>query len=299
MKRLEYGKIKALLHFDYPYFGEPGDGCGDEIGVETWTRQGNTKFVGTEIPNDVIVDYTPRFGYRCAQFAHATDCLRGTNSSGIWNLSSNGEYEIEMFIRLISPTAGNILALRNNSAELFVLSKNASNQLALVSGSLGLDKTATKTVGLKVWSHIVVRLSSGTARVFLDGNEVFSQAMTGSATLAVSEVCLGGFVGQMDEFIFRHFAGAGTPTVPVRPYQGVLGVQKIGGFGNGKMGNIEISAYGQTQINSYAKVEGVIDTQNIIVSSWKNGIYGLPVVGDELMLIVVPLSRTKKGLRRV
>ena len=54
------GNLKSLLHFDYPYYLEPGDGCRDEIGLMTWTRQGGTKFVGTEIPNDAVVVGTPK-----------------------------------------------------------------------------------------------------------------------------------------------------------------------------------------------------------------------------------------------
>ena len=93
----KFGTIKSLLHFDYPYFNEPNDGLGDEVSGEVWTRVGNTKLAGNEIPYDV--QGTPKFGYRCAYFPDTTSAIQGTNASGIFNLSPSGNYEIEAFIR--------------------------------------------------------------------------------------------------------------------------------------------------------------------------------------------------------
>jgi hypothetical protein len=59
--------VKSLMQFNWPYPGEPGDGLRDEIGILEWTRSGDVKFVGTELPNDGVVTDCPLFGYRCLQ----------------------------------------------------------------------------------------------------------------------------------------------------------------------------------------------------------------------------------------
>lgn len=276
------GNLKSLLHFDYPYYLEPGDGCRDEIGLMTWTRQGGTKFVGTEIPNDAVVVGTPKFGYRCAHFT-ATDYIQGMNNLGIWNLSSNGNYEIEMFVRPTSAAAGNILALREAFSDILLLAKDESNRLAITSTALGLSKISTSALELNEFSHVLLRFSGGTARVFLNGVEVLNQAMTGGVTLIPTEIRLGCFVGQMDEFAFRHSAGTGVPAVPVQPYQGFVDIHALGGYGNGAHGDITIPSRTSTQINTYARVLSV-DGKQISISPQNVGYFGEFVVGDEVML---------------
>ena len=39
MSKRNFGAIKSLLHFDYPYFNEPGDGLGDEIDIMAWRKE--------------------------------------------------------------------------------------------------------------------------------------------------------------------------------------------------------------------------------------------------------------------
>ena len=38
MSKRDFGTIKSLLHFNYPYYNEPNDGLDDEVGIETWTN---------------------------------------------------------------------------------------------------------------------------------------------------------------------------------------------------------------------------------------------------------------------
>lgn len=33
-----FGKVKSLLHFDFPYFNEPNDGLDDEVRETVWTK---------------------------------------------------------------------------------------------------------------------------------------------------------------------------------------------------------------------------------------------------------------------
>lgn len=294
----KFGSIKSLLHFDYPYFNEPNDGLGDEVSSEVWTRVGNTKLAGNEIPYDVQGE--PKFSYRCAYFPDTTSAIQGTNTSGIFNLSPSGSYEIEAFMRakdgsvsfstsyeeingdFVEVTtcnysgAGNIFTIGD-----LTLSVNSSGQLEL------LSETSTVTITGE-WQHILLRLKDGAARVFLDGVKVLSAVLP--ATLTEPEIItLGGYVGYMDEFCFRHSAGIGTPLIPTQPYSGKLNVNKVGGFGTGADGDVTISA--SSQINSYGAINAITDAKTFTVSSWNNGTY-TPAVGSEVMIHIIGSIKT-------
>lgn len=290
-KRHKYPvRYKALLHFDYPYPNSvaaavTSSGCGglrDEIGLCSWDIVGSVRFVGAESPA-ILVAGTPKFGWRCPEFGGANDYLRTGNTSGIWKLNSARNYELDLFVRPTSAAAGNILALRNSSGEVFVLSKTGENKLRLVSETFGLDRMAGSVLQQNVFSHVTVRLSQGAVRVFLNSIELFSQAVTQNKTLDVSEVRLGGFVGQIDEFRFAHAAGATPPVVPLVPFQGRLNIATVGGFGRGAYGDANIATPGNVQINSYAEVTALSGT-TLTVGSVSLGLYGEFSGGDEVMI---------------
>ena len=65
MSKHDFGTIKSLLHFDFPYFNEPGDGLGDEVGLETWSGNSNVLLAGNKIPKAATA--TPKFGYQVIQ----------------------------------------------------------------------------------------------------------------------------------------------------------------------------------------------------------------------------------------
>jgi len=275
---------KALMHFDYPYYAEPGDGCRDEIGSETWTRAGSVKFVGAEAPNDAIVADTPKFdSYRCPQFASSADYISGTNTTGIFNLSSDAKYEIECFVRPTSASAGNIFALRNASGELLTLALDANRRVVLTCTAWGANTTGAGSLVLITWSHILLRISGGTATVYADGVQYLTASLTASVSLSVTEVRLGGFVGQMDEFLFKGATGTDAPSVPTEPYQGSLNINAIGGYGNGAFGDETISTQ-DVQINTYAMIQNVSGSKVITVGARSNGRYGDFSVGDEIMI---------------
>lgn len=290
-KRHKYPvQYKALLHFDYPYpnsvaAAATSSGCGglrDEIGLCSWDIVGSVRFVGAESPA-ILVAGTPKFGWRCPEFGGANDYLRTGNTSGIWKLNSARDYELDLFVRPTSAAAGNILALRNSSRDVFVLSKTGENKLRLVSETFGLDHMAGSVLQQNVFSHVTVRLSQGTVRVFLNSIELFSQTVTQNKTLDVSEVRLGGFVGQIDEFRFAHAAGATPPVVPLVPFQGRLNIATVGGFGRGAYGDASIATAGNVQINSYAEVTAFSGT-TLAVGSVSPGLYGEFSGGDEVMI---------------
>jgi hypothetical protein len=272
---------KSLLHFDFPYVGEPNSGLRDEIGIEGWSAQGNTKFVGTELPNDGVVAGTPWYGYRCLQTTAATDYLSCTNVTGMWNLSSEGSYEVEMFARPTTATAGNILVVGD-----MTLGLNASLQLTLTSTTLGLSITSTGTLTLNAFNHIVLRFAGGTAYLFIGGQASGSQAMTASASLSPTEARLGGFSGQLDEFRFRHSVSTGNPVVPTQPYTGYLDLASINGRGNGKHGDVSLVGGTNININSYAMIQGIAGAGlNVTIGQELVGQYGEFEEGDEIMIL--------------
>lgn len=275
------------MHFDYPYYAEPGDGCRDEIGLEAWTRGTGVKFVGTEAPNDAVVAGTPKFdgAYRCPQFASGADYISGTNASGIWNLSSSGAYEVECFVRPMAAMAGNILALMSAGSTVLTLGLDTSSRVVLACSAWGASATGTGSLALNTWSHVLLRVSNGTATVYVDGAQVLSASLTTGVALAVTEARLGGFVGQLDELLFKHAVNLSAPKAPTEPYQGILDIRTVGGYGNGAYGDEVISA-ANVQINTYAMVQSVISNQSFTVGARSAGIYGDFSVGDEVMIHV-------------
>ena len=275
---------KALLHFDYPYYNEPGDGCRDEIGLETWTRSAGVKFVGAEAPNDAIVADTPKFdSYRCPQFASSTDYISGANTTGIFNLSSSGTYEIECFVRPTASTAGNILTLVGSSGNVLTLGLDTSRRIMLTCTSWGVAVTSTGSLALSTWSHVLLRVSGGIATVYVDSVQYLTASLTAGVVLSVTEARLGGFVGQADEFLFKHTASSSLPVVSAEPYRSILDVRTIGGFGDGSYGD-EAIRMTSVQINTYALVQNIVNDRTITIGARSNGKYGDFSAGDEVML---------------
>ena len=87
MSKRDFGTIKSLLHFDFPYYKEPNDGLDDDVGLEEWSREGNVMLAGNLIPQESTG--TPMFGYRCAYFPDTTSFIVSENTSGIFNLDAN------------------------------------------------------------------------------------------------------------------------------------------------------------------------------------------------------------------
>ena len=172
----KFGTIKSLLHFDYPYFNEPNDGLGDEVSGEVWTRVGNTKLAGKKIPYDV--SGTPKFGYRCAYFPDTNSAIRGTNTSGIFNLSPIGSYEIEAFycVTIHSPSS-NIFTIGDLSLKIDATARHYT----LSSPTWGIDETSKMLLsdGGR-WMHILLRISHGSVKVFQE--DLYPETLYGGHT---------------------------------------------------------------------------------------------------------------------
>ena len=88
MSKRNFGSIKSLLHFDFPYFNEPSDGLDDYVGLETWSKEDSSvALYGSMVPN--AGNYSPKYGYRYLR--PYTGGVVGTSNTGIWNMNSSGE----------------------------------------------------------------------------------------------------------------------------------------------------------------------------------------------------------------
>ena len=431
--RRDFGDIKSLVHFDFPYYNEPNDGLDDEVRGAVWGREGNTKLAGVEIPYEY--EGAPKFGYRCAYYPDDTSYIRTGNLDGVFTVSPSDASEAECFVKVAEDTTGDILSLErvngNNgqyavskyeaegyafynghtfkyfseyktwteakaacedmgghlatstSAEkntflgilhantyiwlggtydttkgtwswitgeewsytnwqsgqpsysnpeytvlrlifspsnkwdninpdnaykvngyicewdydireaatfsnILALSIANNGALALTSSAWSIDSTSTLTLSADTWHHILLRLANHTAKVYLDGVLAISAPITGSTEIAPNTVKLGGYVGFMDEFVFRDSAGTKAPVVPAYPYRGRVNNSSVGGYGTGADGDVVISA--DTQINSYGIISSIEDVHTLTVSSWSNGSV-VPAVGTEVMIhITAPKS---------
>lgn len=229
LARLEYEPIKVLLHFDYPYFGEPGDGLKDEIGSVTWAKIGTVPFVGTEQPVNSVIPGTPKFGYRCPSFnSTVTNYLQGTHTS-LFRFNGTKSYDIEFFCR---PTVNNhigAIVQFVNPSNSPVFDVNIQNlKIRVNSSTFGFNTSniAETSTDLTVnqFNHVLVRIHESKLKIYIDGIERCTKDIpTPNTSLDCSTIRLGtSFVGQIDEFLIREFdrnpPPAGNPVVPIVKY---------------------------------------------------------------------------------
>ena len=296
MGKRDFGTTKCLLHFDFPYFNEPNDGLDDDVGIETWSRSSTeVKLYGSAIPNEGT--QAPKFGYRCIR--STTGTARCTNTSGVWNLNSSGDYEIEFFVYTIANGSTRYpfrLYIASTTVGLTV-ALDASGYITVLCSAWGISSavTSSATVATGSWQHILFRISNNTLKVYLNGTQRLAQELTPNVTLWVDHVRLGyssSPVYYMDEFVFRHSAGRSNPTVPKRPYSGKLKLDTVGGYEG--VGTLNVSTLSTSttnrQVNSYGIISSITDAKTFTVSSWNNGNIAA-VVNRELMIhITAPKS---------
>lgn len=283
---------KCLLHFDYDYpesvaAAATSVGCGglrDETGLNAWGINGTCRMVGQEAPA-VAMDGTPKFGWRCVHFAGANDYIHALNrSSGVWNLKAKGRYEIDFFMRPTSAVAGGVISLRSAAGDVLKLTMDSGYRLVLNCPEWNItNATSAHALTQNVFNFVTLRVAGGHAVVYADGREFLSADIGTDANLAVSEVRLGGYVGQMDEFRFVHSAGSGVPQIPSVPHGGAFDIHTIGGFGNGSYGDANMMQAGHVRINTYAPVTS-ISGSSLSIGPVKKGIYGDLSSGDEVMI---------------
>ncbi len=189
--------LSMLMHFDYP---------------EAWHLHGNAQF-----------STGSKFGTRCVYFPDAESSISIANTTSMYNLNPLGNYEFEAFVKLAGVVDGNIFSVGG-----LALKVTDSDTLQLVSTDWGIDATTTTSLDANTWYHLLLRISGETIKLFIDGTEALSEAITGN-TLRPETVTLGGFVGWMDEFVFRRNAGSTAPTVPTHAYGAEVITETVSG----------------------------------------------------------------------
>ena len=284
--RLHDSHIKSLLHFNFPHFAESGDGLADEVAYFSWTRSGNAKLAGSQSPADIIITGTPRFGYRCLHTESNSDYITGTASSAI----SIPQIEATMWVRPTASGTGNIISIKNSGTTIFTLSLNAENKLTLASSLLGLNLTSSETLSLNLWTYVRVQVSSSRANISVNNSAGISGTVASSTSggtsisiptqiPAVSSISLGGFHGQIDEFILRDEF---TSTLPAEPVKASININDIGGFGTGALGNVTLNAsciMNTTGYFTFEQKNGMFRVNDI-----SEGKFGRFKIGDEVMI---------------
>ena len=300
---------KALLHFDYPYFAEPGDGLRDEIGVLEWSANNpnytdvDVKLVGTEIPVAENVAGTPKFGYRCLQVGGYSSFI-GAEKYDYFNIDSTKTYEFEFFIRLTAfghtftwPDSDVVYdeivtIFTQGGYAAFNILVGTSGEIIVKSVPLGIDATSARNLVLNTWTHLRVRIDNGTFKIFFNGESVYNGTCSGNVT-DTRDIRLGGFTGQIDEFLFRQvYNGDVYDSVPAVPYKGYIDTYGIGG--TGKQGALNLTS-GTSRLNT---VQGFSfqDASTIVTATPTGeelGIHGMYSAGDEVMLVKNQTTATK------
>ena len=280
--------IKSLMHFDYPYFAEAGDGCRDEIKKLSWSVEGEAIFVGTQIPvapNNTLTAGTPKFGWRCLQTAADTDYIKSAVTGGYLDINTAKAFEFECFVRKTASSAGRIFSMHDsNDANVFQIGTDASDMITVTSSVLSLNAVSTSGLQLSDWQHVRVRINEGALEVYIAGIQVYTGTVSGSVT-DVSEVRLGGFPGQIDEFMLKDMVGE--DTVPTEPYRGKINIYGVGGDGHNGILNLQT---GTNYINTTYMIQAIQDKSTFTVKSLTQatnsvGLHGQAQAGDELMII--------------
>lgn len=285
---------KSLLHFDYPYYGEPNDGCRDEIGLLNWTRVGGIQFAGLEVPYQV--EGAPKFGYRCLYSSNDPSSYLEALAEDydFVNLNTRKTHEIECFI---NPTSfkdeGYIFRIMsNNDTASFVISCNATGKIVITSDGaeateLPVLNSIVSSVALTagVYSHILVRICVGVIKLYINGVLRATGTLVNSITNVTSIRLGGGFVGYLDEFLWKTSYTTTEPTVPTTPYTGSMSFASVGGLGSGKHGAFVVSS-ANTMINTVATVSNIGSNKQFTVANVVNGVHGTFEVGDEVMLLL-------------
>ena len=209
-------------------------------------------------------------------------------------MKSGKNYEIEFFIRKTNASAGNIVNMLDDSDNnKFTISTDANNKIAVTCATMSIAGTSDAALTLNTWTHVRVRISNGNAYIYVNG--VLSYSGTCSLEVQnITKIRLGGFIGQLDEFMIRH--ALSNDNVPGVPYKGYIDTYGIGG--TGKQGALNLTT-GTNKINTYYYANTIIDSQTFRVHAMGSsnayiGMHGDAQPGDEVMIWKEQLSSAGK-----
>lgn len=270
--------VKSVLHFDYPHYKQTGDGLRDDAGLFTWERSGNVLLGGNTPPADLIDAALPKFGYRCLR---ATGYIYSHSSA--WSLNSSSDYEASMWLKPAASQDGLIFSLYNGSTQMLALKATSSLKLLAVSGELALNLESSQALTLGTWHYIQLQLTGSTVRILIDGANTGQASITRKA-LTVDEARLGGVCWNIDEFVYRQALSSG---VPAQPLQGVIPADALGGFGTGRLGNVEVtqSLRANTAATASINLKTTDNTYVFPFASETAGAFGALLPGEEVIII--------------
>ena len=279
-----WGNIKALFHFDYPYYHEPGDGLKDEVSGrhDIFVRSGAIKLAGNETSELIIPASTgPKFGYRCLASGSANDFIVSGNADLI-NLIKTKNCEIEFFVKFAASNNAQVFSLANSSDNIFAITQSEASVL-ITGGNMSY------AVSLNTWIHFKLKISSSSIKLFVNGTERITAAVPDLNYLTTIKI--GGINGYYDELVFRQ--GNSNDIIPAVPYQADLNINSLGNFNDGSLGDVVITS--NSIINSYALVTSASGS-SLTLSNWYNGKFGTPKAGDEIMLHVTAKKNSTDDL---
>lgn len=283
--RRNFGHIKSLLHFNFPYTDITTPGLKDEASPEIWTAHGNVTTSGRYQP--VKRSTSPKFGWRCVYSPDSISWVSGTNNAGTFTLGGGLTSEFECFVKPDASSAGNIISFISGSTETLSISRTTAGTLNLSSPASfwNINLTGTTTLTAGAWHHVKVRASGSNITLILNANQELSGTIN-TNNLNVTECRIGGITGgYIDEFVFRD--AQSLDDVPQDPYNGQISIERIGGFGTGRHGTLTVPANTTKTINAYGTIASSTNSKTFTVSSWIPGSLGLPQASDELMIYLL------------
>lgn len=270
MSYREWGNIIFLSHFDYPYYGEPNTGLRDEVTNSNtlWHPVGNVTFAGHEFPvEEELTDTSiPKWGYRCVHLSANAKLELSVNN--VINAIKSQHGELSFMLRMNSTSSGPILELKANNTVIISIANSG--------GTINLNG------GVNKWLYVLMRFEDKLT-VYVDGQQK-GICNYPSNYGEISLISIGGSDIYVDEF--RVSDALGDIAVPPAPYQARINLNRLGGYGDGHNGNYTIASL-YIQINSYAQVTGITNGTRLTIANTSWGKYGMPSIGDEVMLHVV------------
>lgn len=310
--RLDYGDIKALLHFDYPYHGHPYSGLREEVRSTVWNKSHtDILFAGNELPNDLQNASVPKFGYRCPYFNSNKMITKPTSVDQRWEIDTTKSYEIEFFIKESSHESfspGAFIQLLDNMGGRVIAAEVIYNGKIRITGSIFngisspnvyfLDSNSTSAI-FSNFVHFLIRIHNKKVQLFFNGVLDSEKEITVDKIYNSHHTYIGGgnYRCFIDEFVFRSdIKNVIDPVVPTKPYNAEVKLDSLYGFGSGRDGNVTISPSGtdieDKVINSYYAVKYISNEDKKTVTIHSNTysilspITGKVKPGDEVMIHV-------------
>ena len=270
----KFKNMLSLVHFNFPYYGEPNDGLNDEVGVISWSNTNGAALAGSEIPK--AVTYAPKFGYRCLYMATKAAYITGTFPVDYLDLTLTNRLEIEFFMKPLSATisADDIVTVEgaDNSYSFYYDEESATFKFRI--GTTIFD---AGTIDTSIYNHIKISINTTYVNIFVNGASIFSGTYA-EHVIRTTRITLGKIAGAIDEFV-------------IRKSNTLYGIG-----GDGKHGELNLTAKATTNINTVAQITNITNSKTFTIDYTTDtttiGYHGEFTVGDELLIKVNLLGAT-------